>query len=478
MKMTGITAAALILAGPAALTAQEILNSGFEEWTVVEYFEDPDGYTTTNTVTFFGGIEPNVTRSSEAVSGNSAMRLETIVTPDGVLEGAAFIGEPGEGTFTGGIPYDERPDSLTGFVKYDIDPTDTAYVAAVFKKFGVPIGVTLAQFTGVQASYQYFSVPVQWLVPIISPDTLAIALISSSIFAEPVAGNVLYVDNVQFVGPGDPFPNGDFEDWTTFSSEEPDHWQTTNILTMPGSGISVSKTGDSHSGSFAAKIESQQTNWNDTLAFVTNGTIWEGGPVGGMAVQDIPEMVSGYYKYAPTGPDSATVSIALYHFNQGTGSSVLIDKTSVRLPPAAGYTYFEVPVDYYSLPEPDTVNISFGSGNFEQAWGMPGLGSTLLVDDLSITFKPHIVSVAESRRRDGIRAYPNPAGDQLNLELPGGPRFPYDLMIYRTDGSLMEKVSASSDGKISVPVGHLPPGIYFYRLRTGAQTYTGKFARE
>ena len=477
MQIFRIFTAAVLLTGHMAVSSQDIQNSGFEEWSVIQYFEDPDGYSTTNTVTFFGGNEPNVTKTDDAHSGNYALHLETIETADGVLEGASFIGEPGEGTFTGGIPYDERPDSLTGYVKYNVNQLDTAYVAAVFKKFGVPIGVAYAQFTGVQGDYQYFTVPVQWLVPIISPDTVAIALISSSIFTEPVAGNVLFVDDVQFVGPGDPFPNGGFEDWTYFTSEEPDNWQSTNIFTMPGSGISVSKTSDSHSGFFAAQIESRQTNWNDTIAFITNGSIWEGGPVGGMPVDDIPEKLSGYYKYDPVGADSATVSLALYHFNTNMGSSELIDKATIRLPAATTYTYFELPVDYYSLPEPDTVNISFGSGNFEQPGAMLGLGSTLLVDDLEITYKPHSVGVPESGG-PGVTLYPNPARDNIYMDLGTGHNSGASLFIHHADGSLVRHVSHVQGRTIEVPVDNLSGGIYFYRLIMENSISTGKFMVE
>ena len=208
MKPLNPLFAILLLAGINQTAAQDIQNNGFEEWSVIQYYEDPVGYNTTNVITFFSGSTPNVVKTTDAYSGTYAIKMETVDTPEGVYAGAAFIGQPTDDFIQGGIPYDERPDSLTGYVKYNVSSTDTAYVAAIFKKFGAPIGISFAQFSGVQNDYLYFSVPVEWLVPIISPDTVAIALISSSIFAEPIIGSNLTVDKVEFKGPGDPFPNG------------------------------------------------------------------------------------------------------------------------------------------------------------------------------------------------------------------------------------------------------------------------------
>jgi hypothetical protein len=478
MRLMTILLVTLIMMAQQTTSGQDILNSGFEDWTFVEYFEDPDEYSTTNTVTFYNGSPANVTKTTDAQSGSYALRLETISTPDGVLEGAALIGEPGQDTFIGGIPYDQRPDSLTGYVKYNVADNDTAYVAAVFKKFGVPIGFAFGQFTGTQEEYQYFSVPIGWLVSIISPDTLSVALISSSIFAEPISGNVLYVDNVQFVGPGAPFPNGDFEEWTEFASEEAENWQSTNILTMPASSLSLDKTTDSHSGSYAARLESQVTNWDDTISFITNGRVGEEGPFGGMPVEDIPETLSGYYKYFPTDQDSAIASLSLYHYNPSTGKSDLLDEVIVKLPATNTYTYFEVPVDYNTLPEPDTINIAFGSGNFDTPGAFIGLGSTLYIDDLDITYKPHIVSVSEKKAASDHTVYPNPVKERLHFNLEDQPDKPLDVNIYDQDGQLVRSIKSAPSTNFSVDVSQLSNGIYLYRIKTGTSSYRGKFLVE
>lgn len=454
---------------------QDIQNSGFEDWSVLQYYEDPVGYSTTNVITFFAGAMPNVLKTTDAFSGSHAIYMETVDTPEGVYAGAAFIGTPTDNNIIGGIPYDDRPDSLTGYVKYNVSPGDTAYVAAIFKKFGAPIGVSFGQFSGVQNGYQYFSVPVEWLVPIISPDTMAIALISSSIFAEPLVGSNLTVDMVEFKGPGGPFPNGDFEDWIEFSSEEPDSWQSSNLFSLPVSSATVTKTTDSHSGNFAVKIESMMTTFSDTLGFITNGYIGEDGPAGGMPVEDVPAVLSGYYKYFPVGPDTAIGGMTLYHYNTLTGETEVLDSAYAKFPPVDTYTYFEVEVEYYSLPEPDTVNIGFGSGNFDEEATYVGLGSTLYLDDLAITYKPHLVSTEETPDMQKPRLYPNPAQETLFIETFGLIKQEVEVEILDGNGQLVSSRKSRAGSKLSFEVQHLPPGIYFYRITAGEKQHSGKF---
>lgn len=474
-KFPFILAGLLIQIFASDLYGQAVMNSGFEDWTVIQHFEDPIGYNTSNVYTYFAGSTPNVTKISDAVTGSYAIRLETVMTQEGIAEGTALIGAPEGSAFLGGIPYTERPDSITGYVKYEIDFQDTAYVAAVFKKFGAPIGVGLVQFSGVQDTYEYFSVAIEWLVPIVSPDTLAIALISSTIFGEPQPGSWMIADNISFVGPGDPFPNGDFEDWISFSAEEPDHWTTSNIFTILNSTVSVTKSTDSHSGNFSARIENQSTLFNDTLGFITNGYLSEDGPAGGMAIDDIPEKLSGYYKYAPMDNDTAIGALTLYKYNSETGKSTMLDSAYVVLPATDEWTYFEIPVDYYSLPEPDTVNIAFSSGNLDKIGVLVPVGSQLWIDDLEITYKPHLVGTDEKARAQPFTVYPNPTNRSLVVGLSKLIHQSCEVSLYNSKGERLAQKGGHAGRSVTFDVEAFSPGIYFYRIETPQQSYQGKF---
>jgi len=463
------------MTGHSLLFGQEILNNGFEDWNDVVYFEEPAGYSTTNMFAFFTGTAPNATKTTDAVTGDYALRLETILTEEGELAGAAFIGEIDGQSIKGGIPYNVRPDSLTGYAHFDIKSGDTGYVAAIFKKFGLPIGYAYAQFIGIQEAYTYFSIPTEWLFPIISPDTVAIGIISSTIFAPPVEGSILYVDNVQFVGDGAPFPNGDFENWSEFSSEEPDHWQSTNIVTMPATDISVFKSTDSHSGNFAARIVTQVTLWQDTVAFITNGGLGENGPTGGMAVENIPDKLTGYYKFMPNGPDTALAAISMYHYNNVSGQSELLDQIFLKLPATDTYTFFELAVDYNTLPEPDTVNIAFGSGNFDAPGAFVGIGSELLVDDIGITFKPDITYVEDHPGTKSIDVYPNPVRETLHFKGSGQDDGESRIVVLNSSGQTVKDLKCNLEDQFTLDVRQWQPGLYFYEITSGNSFKAGKF---
>ncbi|MEZ5083949.1 MAG: T9SS type A sorting domain-containing protein [Bacteroidales bacterium] len=457
--------------------AQNIQNSGFENWANVQYFEDPDGFTTTNFVSYFADGTANATKTSDAYSGSYALTLETIDTDEGPIAGAAFIGLLGNGAIIGGIPFTERPDSLTGYVKYNVAGIDTAYVAVLFKKFGAPLGICFVQLTGNQNDYQFISQPINWLIPIISPDTLAIGIISSTLFGIPVPGSTITVDNLQFVGANTPFPNGDFENWTEFASEEAVEWISSNIFTLPESDISMTKTTDSHEGNYAIRLENQPTIWDDTLSFITNGTIDENGPTGGMPVDDVPNILSGYYKYLPVGPDTALAGMVLYHYNEITGNTEILDSSFIKLPPVNQYTYFEVPVDYYSLPEPDTINIAFSAGNLEDS-SYVGLGSVLYIDALEITYKPHIVSVNDKLENTKPAVYPNPVNDRLFFEIANLIHQPIEVLIFNSNGKLITSKETSYASKLSIDVKKINSGLYFYIVKAGDISYQGKFIVE
>jgi len=456
--------------------SQSISNSGFEDWSDIMFYEEPDEYLTSNPAAYSFKNEPNVYKVSDAQSGNYAIKMETLSSTEGPVPGMAFIGMLGEESITGGIPFTERPDSVRGFVKYDVPTGDTAYIAVLFKKFGAPLGICFAQFTGTQLSYEAFSAPVQWLYPIVSPDTLALALTSSSIFVEPKPGSTLIADNLSFVGASTPFPNGDFELWNSLNSEEPDNWFTSNIFTLMAGGTSVTKTTDSHGGNYAAHIENTVTIWDDTLGILTNGYFVGDGPVGGMPVTQTPDVLSGYYKYNPVGEDTAFAGVFLFDYNETLGYSELLEENYIYLLPTDEYTLFELQVQYIDIPLPDTINIAFSAGNVNDENASPELGSELFIDDLSITYKPYS-AIGEAISNKEVKVFPNPVSETLFVEFKESLSKEVKFSILNSKGQIVleNKLDNGVNKMIRMDVADLPSGIYFYRIHYNDITHSGKF---
>lgn len=459
------------------IQSQSITNSGFENWSTTLHYENPEQYGTTNVFSYFANGTANVTKSTDAQSGNYALTIETIEVNNEIIEGAVFIGSIEEDNVSGGIPFNEKPDSLKGFAKYNVMDNDTAYVAVLFKKWGSPIGICFAQFYGTQNNYVAFSAPVQWLVPIISPDTIAIAILSSTIFSEAIPGSNITVDNISFVGAATPFPNGDFENWEEFSSEEPDDWFTSNILSVTMGETSVTKTTDSYEGTYAIRIENTLNIFEDTLGLVTNGVFGEDDPFGGMPVDSIPDKLSGYYKYFAVGPDTALGGLTLYHYNVNTGNTELLEEAFTQLPPADDYTYFEIEVDYFSLPEPDTMNIAFASGNVDEESIYIGLGSVLYVDALEITYKPNLVGVKKHQKEITHQVYPNPASNKIYIEFQDILKNDISVTVSNSMGTLVyqKKINPLVTNQLDISVQNFTPGLYFYIIESGKNSFKGKF---
>ncbi|GAB4323860.1 MAG: hypothetical protein Kow00127_16540 [Bacteroidales bacterium] len=455
--------------------SQSIGNGGFESWTPVTWFSEPAWYNTSNPLVFYSGASPNVTASTDAHSGNFSLKLESVETNDGPYFGAAFIGEFANDTISGGMPYTERPDSVTGWVKYDIMPDDTAFMAVLFKKFGAPLGICTLAFYGSQPQFTYFSAPVTWFVPIISPDSLFAGFVSSSIDYSAVPGSVIWFDDITLTGVNSNIPNSGFEDWDDFGAEEPDEWLTSNVFNVPAGEPGITKSNNAHSGSWSAQLTTTYYLGNDTVTYMTNADYLteEGNPVGGMALQEFPEKVTGYYKYSPSGSDTAIAGLWLFHNDSVSGSTQTLEETIIPLLAANEWTAFEIPVSYYASPVPDTLAIAFSPSNLtDNSQGV--YGSTLWIDDLEITYQPFITGIQDVPGTR-VSSFPNPAHSSFNIEINRLIDQPVRLILTDINGKVvLERIFSSGKPLQQISAESLKPGIYFYKVEWPGRTITGK----
>ncbi|MBN2683062.1 MAG: T9SS type A sorting domain-containing protein [Bacteroidales bacterium] len=189
--------------------AQSIPNPSFENWSASGGYSDPVSWTTPNSTSYvFPFYVLTVTESSDAIEGTKSARLETkdiigIPVPGlltlGILTVNVF---ENTSSITGGIPYNLRPDRLTGNFKYSPATNDSLLIAVFMLKHNnvtgqldtIGIGAfssaeTTTAFTAFEANIEYQTEDL--------PDTMNI-LIMSSDFTNPIVGSVLFVDNLAF----------------------------------------------------------------------------------------------------------------------------------------------------------------------------------------------------------------------------------------------------------------------------------------
>ena len=441
--------------------AQSITNGSFENWNEKFYYEDPAPYVTTNVSVYAAIDSGNVKKSTDSHGGIYSAKLQTITTGTDTMFGAMFIGTPATGTIKGGTPLVTRPDSIKIYAKHDIKTNDTAFVAVLFKKAGNIIGWSEIKIVGLQKTYTEYKSVVTWFVPFISTDTVSVVLTSSCLDGKKMPGSFIYYDDLTFTS-STQFPYGNFETWNAVSAFEPDKWNTMNYI-CPLGNYSATKTADAYDGNWALLLKNVAISVNDTIGYVTNGKFGNNGPQGGMAISQNPNLVTGYYKYIPSGTDTAYAVAFLYRHDAVHDSTITLETEIIKLPPVSSYTQFSIPFIYDSWPYADTLNLTFAAGDYFSHHQK--VGSKLYLDKLEIFYVP--LKVSESNMNASkINVFPNPGNGIYNLNLNLERSQSVNLELFNENGQNIysEKMNYSANSTNTLNLSSFAKGVYYLKI--------------
>ena len=113
-------------------------------------------------------------------------------------------------------------------------------------------------------------------------------------------------------------PNGNFETWTASTWDYPQNYSATSnsdnffYYHLPAN---VTKTTDAHHGNYAVQLATIAVGVDTSAGYFLNGSP-NGSPsswTGGMAYNQKPTGIRGYYKYNVATGDSATINIGRSH---------------------------------------------------------------------------------------------------------------------------------------------------------------------
>jgi hypothetical protein len=255
-------------------------------------------------------------------------------------------------------------------------------------------------------------------------------------------------------------PNGNFETWTNANKAE--HWTSSVNIVMEINFMSRHST--AHEGSFATKIETKSLMGNVIPGICTYGTInvnmtTQSAVIeGGKAFTEKPSKFTGWYQYAPAGPDSMIVFCLLTKFNSVAGVRDTIGGAAfITTQTVSAYTKFEEDFEYWITNQaPDTMNIMIlSSGHVATA------GSYVILDDLK--FEYNNVS-AENISPIDYYMYPNPSNGVFNISLAKN-----ELTTFTVYNHMGQKVLESSSSELYnvIDLTGLSKGVYLLEISNG-----------
>src|SRR5258706_2788383 len=365
------------------LYGQSVPNGGFENWTSATY-DYPEGYVqNSNPEAFFKCNAPfNCVKTTDFYHGAYAIQLTTHTTATDTCFGYIVNATSTNGnplTWTGGIPYNQMATGMKGYYKSNIMPGDSGGVLAVFRAAGSPVGFYSYKFAGTPNTYTSFSFT--FSPPLFTtPDTVIFAAISSDALNNyAVNGSMLQLDSVSFTAASQPAAfNGDFEQWLSQTINTPNSWYISG-----GHGQGFNRTTDAYAGTYAMELQTYLGDNNGNPAAqagqVGTGYCSGNGPSctwqGGYPFSNQLDTLSFWYKYAPSGSDSAQVNLTFkYNGNIVSGTNKNI------YTPASTYQYAELP---FNMGSPvDTVIIQLQSSSWNDT-ALSFIGSDFKVDNIA-----------------------------------------------------------------------------------------------
>lgn len=375
-------------------------------------------------------------------------------------------------TWHGGFPYTQKPTGFKGYYKYNVASGDQGMAIIVFSKNGSNIGTYTYYLGGLHTDYTAFNFTFS---PALTdtPDSVIVAFTSSGLTGAQT-GSTLVVDDISFTGvTSQPaLINGDFEQWTDISIENPTNWYANSNDEYDQSPIT--KTTDAHNGTYAAELKTFLGEENhqpqvEPAQLMTgyypkncDGNCY---PEGGYPFTNISDILEFYYKYAPVGNDQAAVSLFFKKKDNSMNNNGWY--ASKWLTATSEYTYVEIPFELNFVP--DSVIIQIQSSVWDNTNPVINIGSDLKIDDLC--FRSQRTGL-ENIYTDKVLISPNPTdkGFYINNSLSVE-----NILITDLRGN---KILSTYNTNNYIDTNAIQKGIYIVQLQSKNKTYNTKLIKE
>lgn len=182
----------------------QIPNSGFESFTNMGAYDEPDSWGTMNSVTDLAGIY-TATKGTPGSPGSSYLKLTSKTVGPAVVNGIAVSGDLDESTMKpiSGFAYTGQPVSLTGKWQHMIYGSSQGGITVVLTKWNTAtnkrdtVATANQTLSGMAMSWANFTIPFVYTSSVV-PDSCIIFMRASG--SSPTNNDYLWVDNLAFSG--------------------------------------------------------------------------------------------------------------------------------------------------------------------------------------------------------------------------------------------------------------------------------------
>lgn len=188
--------------------AQQLTNPGFESWEVKGDYTDPANWNTLNALVDFG-FDASTTQTTDAHSGNYAVKLESITSPFNDLSGVLCTGPILDDQFNADfsrmkIAFSGAPQKFEFYYKSDPEPGDTSIVFMCLTRWNASLEKTDTIATAIKLFYDSVGAYTQASITFeyessLAPDSMFIIASSSANGFTPTVGSVLILDDLLLV---------------------------------------------------------------------------------------------------------------------------------------------------------------------------------------------------------------------------------------------------------------------------------------
>lgn len=206
-SMKKITLAIMAISVSLCLNAQ-IPNNGFENWTNMGTYGNPDQWGTLNDFTASANTF-TCTKGTPGNPGTSYLKLVSkSVTGMGIMPGIAVSGILNTGTMqaVSGFPFTGRPEFLEGKWQYMANGADMGYISVLLTRWNIAgqhrdtIASAYLSLPDMVMSWRNFSITLNYLSGADPDSAIITASASNAEGAAAVAGSYLYLDALAFTG--------------------------------------------------------------------------------------------------------------------------------------------------------------------------------------------------------------------------------------------------------------------------------------